>query len=232
MIFCHPVNENPPVLCSAQLHLKYCEGGENWLMFEVGEENVKDWVFRTEKVPASWVMVGHSRRWWRAPPERLGDFSPTNNGQPGFQPPWDTAQPHTEAETFYIVMTDIGESRSVLSDRVTVWRNDENMRWWDWSDMKGPVPGRLRVLAGHREKYPQEVSIILDMFCCPSQLLISWIYIISLLFSSDQAEHYVRSPDTFTIFSSLSARSITRPEFETILGFNRSIFLSKAQHGQ
>ena len=42
MIFCHPVDENPPVLCSAQLHLKYCEGGENWLMFEVGEGNVKD----------------------------------------------------------------------------------------------------------------------------------------------------------------------------------------------
>ena len=45
---------------------------------------------------------------------------------------------------------------------------------------KGGVWCLLTVLAPHTEKYPQEVSIILDMFCCPRQLLISGIYINSL----------------------------------------------------
>ena len=90
MIFCHPVDENPPVLCSAQLHLEYCEGGENWLMFEVGEGNVKDWVFRMEKVPGSWVMVGHSRHWWRAGKERLGDFYQLQT-EKRQKPPWNRA---------------------------------------------------------------------------------------------------------------------------------------------
>ena len=97
------------------------------------------------------------------------------------------------------------------------WQCDGMMRIWGGEiDLiwKGPVPGLLSLLAGHTEKYPQEVSIILDMFCCPSQLLISWIYIIC---SSDQAEHYLRSPETFTIFSSQAARSI-------ITGQNLKVF--------
>ena len=205
---------------------------ENWLIFEVGEENVKDWVFGMEKVPASWVMVGHSPHWWRAGRERLRDLSqpPTTNYQT-------TGTSLTQSLTQRLglrLLIEINiwldyydwhwldpiciEVRWEDSASVTVWRNDENMRWWDWSDMKRTCPRSPSVLAGHREKYPQEVSIILDMFCCPGQLLISWIYIIS---SSDQAEHYLRSPETFTIFQSQSARSINKAEFESILGLWR-----------
>ena len=183
-------------------------------------ENGRIWRIEclTWESPESWVMVGHSTASVAGTRGEVGRLS--NHLNPSIE----------SIRGLRVCMNLICmEVRGV-----TEWGECEVE---DWSDLNRTClmsPDSLGT--AHREVPTRGLNNIRHVLLSQPTLNILNLHylspLLSPLFSSDQAEHYVRSPDTFTIFSSQSARSITRPEFETILGFNRSIFLSKAQHGQ